>query len=234
MRTKSTAAQFKSGEDGGEAGTFTAYASVFGNVDSYGEIVMPGAFKADLERWAEKGDPIPLLFGHNMSDPDFNIGHIVKAEEDDVGLKVHAQLDLESPKGGYVHKLLKERRVSQMSFAFDVLKGAPAKRAKADGDGEDNVYELHQLKLHEVSVVPLGANQETDVLSVKAVTDLLADVKAGRALSSKNEESLRGAYESIGQVLDSITPAEKPEKSPAASRRNLAVADALSVELSLI
>lgn len=225
MRTKSTAAQIKAEPDegGGDTGVFTAYASVFGNVDSYGEIVMPGAFKADLERWAEKGDPIPLLFGHNMGDPDFNIGHIISAEEDDVGLLVKAQIDLESPKGPYTYKLLKERRVSQMSFAFDVLDGAPSKRPKSDGGGEDEVFELKTLKLHEVSVVPLGANQETDVLMVKA----------GRALSSKNEDSLRGAYEAIGKVLDSLAPAESSEKSQAVHRRNLAAADALSAELTL-
>lgn len=233
MKTKSTAAHFKSEPEGAD-GSFTAYASVFGNIDSYGEIVMPGAFKADLERWEAKGDPIPLLFGHNMSDPDFNIGHIVKAEEDDVGLKVHAQIDMESPKGPQVYRLLKSRRVSQMSFAFDVLSGAPSKRAKSDGDGEDNVYELHKLKLHEVSVVPLGANQETDVLSVKSVTDLLAEVKAGRALSSKNEESLRGAYESIGQVLESLTPGEVVEKSAPTPHRNSAVASAIEAELSFL
>lgn len=226
MRTKSTAAQIKAeppDEDTGESGVFTAYASVFGNIDSYGEIVMPGAFKADLERWAEKGDPIPLLFGHNMGDPDFNIGHLLSAEEDDVGLLVKAQIDLDSPKGPYTYKLLKERRISQMSFAFDVLDGARSQRPKADGDGENEVFELKALKLHEVSVVPLGANQETDVLMVKA----------GRALSSKNESSLRGAYEAIGQVLDTLPPAESSEKSPAVHRRNLAAADALSAELSL-
>ena len=85
------------------------------------------------------------------------------------------------------------------------------------------MIELKQLMLHEVSIVPLGANQATDILSVKA----------GRAISSKNEDSLRNAYESIGQVLDSLTPAEPSEKSPAIIRRNLAAADVLSAALSL-
>ncbi|RAL31183.1 HK97 family phage prohead protease [Rhodococcus sp. AQ5-07] len=222
---KSTATQFKDvpAEDAsGETGAFTAYASVFGNVDSYGDIVMPGAFLADLDRWEEKGDPIPLLFGHNMADPDFNIGVITSAGEDETGLKVTGQIDLESPKGAYVYKLIKERRITQLSFAYDVLDQAKATR-DLDSGGTEDVIELKQLTLHEVSIVPLGANQATDILSVKA----------GRAISSKNEDSLRNAHESIGQVLDSLTPAELSEKSPAIIRRNLAVADVLSAALSL-
>ncbi|RGP51605.1 HK97 family phage prohead protease [Rhodococcus qingshengii] len=225
MKTKSTATQFKDvpvEDDTGEAGTFTAYASIFGNVDSYGDIVMPGAFLADLDRWKEKGDPIPLLFGHNMGDPDFNIGVITSADEDEIGLKVSGQIDLESPKGAYVYKLIKERRITQLSFAYDVLDHAKATR-DIEGGGTEDVIELKQLMLHEVSIVPLGANQATDILSVKA----------GRAISSKNEDSLRNAYESIGQVLDSLTPAEPSEKSLAIIRRNLAAADVLSAAISL-
>ena len=225
MKTKSTATQFKDvpvEDDSGEVGTFTAYASVFGNIDSYGDIVMPGAFAADLDRWKEKGDPIPLLFGHNMADPDFNIGVITAAEEDEIGLKIAGQIDLESPKGAYVYKLIKERRITQLSFAYDVLDHAKATR-DLEGGGTEDVIELKQLMLHEVSIVPLGANQATDVLSVKA----------GRAISSKNEDSLRNAYESIGQVLDSLTPAEPSEKSAAIIRRNLTAADVLSAALSL-
>ena len=48
-------------DDGLDEGVFTGYASVFGNVDSYGDIVEPGAFKDTLEAWRAKGDPIPLL-----------------------------------------------------------------------------------------------------------------------------------------------------------------------------
>ena len=225
MKTKSTATQFKDvpvEDDTGEAGTFTAYASIFGNIDSYGDIVMPGAFLADLDRWKAKGDPIPLLFGHNMGDPDFNIGVITSADEDEIGLKVSGQIDLESPKGAYVYKLVKERRITQLSFAYDVLDHAKATR-DIEGRGTEDVIELKQLMLHEVSIVPLGANQATDILSVKA----------GRAISSKNEDSLRNAYESIGQVLDSLTPAEPSEKSSAIIRRNLAAAEVLSAALSL-
>ena len=133
MLTKNATIQIKAGpEDGLSEGQFVAYASVFGNVDSYGDVVVKGAFANDLARWEKSGNTIPLLFGHNMADPDFNIGSVVSAEEDNVGLKVTAQLDLENPKAKQVYRMLKGKRIDQMSFAYDVLDGGPATK-----DGED-------------------------------------------------------------------------------------------------
>lgn len=221
MLTKNATIQLKAGpEDGLGEGQFMAYASVFGNVDSYGDVVVKGAFASDLARWESSGNSIPLLFGHNMSDPDFNIGHVVKAEEDNVGLKVTAQLDLENPKAKQVYRMLKGRRIDQMSFAYDVIDGAPSTK-----DGQD-VYEIRDLRLYEVSVVTVGANQETEILSVKqlpTVADrLLADFKAGRVLSAKNENELRSAHEALSRVLSVLdnTPDEQKASEPDPSRQS--------------
>src|SRR6476661_5945307 len=65
------------------AGTFEALVSVFGTKDSYGEVVMPGAFTRTLEEWAAKGDPIPVYWSHRLDDPDYNIGHVIEAAETD-------------------------------------------------------------------------------------------------------------------------------------------------------
>ena len=197
--TALTARQVKAGPDDGlTEGEFTAYASVFGNKDSYGDVVVKGAFADDLKAWEDSGQNIPLLFGHNMADPDFNIGHVVKAEEDDFGLKVTAQLDLENPKAAQVYRMIKGRRINQMSFAYDVLDAAPAK-SEALGD----YYELRKLKTYEVSVVTIGANQETEILAVKSATEALLS-KAGRVLSAKNENALRSAHEQLVGAADQI------------------------------
>jgi len=189
--------QIKAGPDDGlQDGQFIAYASVFGNVDSYGDVVEPGAFTKTLEDWTISGVNLPVLWGHDMSDPFSNIGHVVTAAEDEKGLKVTAQLDLDSPKAAQVYRLLKGRRVNQMSFAYDVL---------VDSKDEDTgAHLLSELKLYEVSVVALGANQETEVLAVKsAAAGLLA--KAGRVLSAKNESTLREAKSSLDVAAQQIT-----------------------------
>lgn len=214
MDVKTFPLKVKAGPDDGLGeGQFIGYASVFGNLDSYGDIVQPGAFAATLAEWESKGDPIPVLWGHDMFDPFSNIGAVLSAEEDDNGLKVTAQLDLESPKAMQVYRLLKGRRVSQMSFAYDVID------AEKQGDGNH----LRELKLYEVSVVPIGANQETEILAVKA-RQLADGVKVGRVLAARHIDSLRSAQEAIGAVIKAaegesdqekaITPAPAKDEEP--------------------
>lgn len=212
MLTKSAQIQVKAGPDDGLAdGQFVAYASVFGNKDSYGDVVMPGAFAKTLAEWTKSGDQIPVLFGHNMSDPDYNLGGVLSAEEDAVGLKVTMQLDLENPKALQTYRMLKGRRIRQMSFAYDEIDSGPAVH---DGD---HVWELRELKLYEVSVVTIGANQETEILAVKSMPSVaeraLRDIKAGRVLSAKNEGELRGAHEAIGRVLSALDSTSDEEKA---------------------
>lgn len=226
MKLKDTPVKVKAGPDDGLAeGQFSAYASVFGNKDSYGDIVIKGAFADSLAEWDASGNPIPLLFGHQMSDPDFNLGHVVKAVEDDHGLLVTAQLDLENPKAMQTYRMLKGRRVNQMSFAYDVLEGGSAERTNEDGTKEE-FYELRKLHVYEVSVVTIGANQETEVLAVKsAVAALAGGLKAGRVISAKNEAELRKAHEAIGTVLAAIGETEDQEKASGTTEAKSSASD---------
>lgn len=186
MDLKISTVKVKAGtEQGLGEGEFEAYASVFDNIDSYGDVVRKGAFDRTLKDWTERGAEIPLLWGHDFYDPFSNIGHVQEAKEDDHGLWVRGVLDLENPKAAQVYRLLKGGRVDQMSFAFDT---ESSRRSTVDGQ---DVNELLDLTLYEVSVVPLGANQETEILAVKH------GLKAGRVLSAKNETALRSALEKI-------------------------------------
>lgn len=187
MTVKSVIAEVKALGDG-EKAEFEAYASVFGNRDSYGDVVQKGAFAASLKAWSEKGAPIPLLWGHNMADPDFNIGMVTSAEEDEHGLKVVCELDTDSPKGAQVHRLLKQGRVREMSFAF-----AATSSEYGELDGK-SVRFLKEVDLFEVSVVPLGANPETEVLAVKSPTVnlTLPETLAERFLEVLGGKSLGG------------------------------------------
>jgi len=213
VNLKTAKVQIKAGpEDGLEDGQFVAYCSVFGNVDSYGDVVMAGAFTDTLADWQGAKGLLPVLWGHDTQDPFSNIGSVTEAVEDAKGLKVTAQLDLESPKAAQVYRLLKGGRVSSMSFAYDVVEGGPAK-SEALGD----YFELRKLKLYEVSVVPVGANDQTEILAIKAAVDALtAGVKAGRVLSTANEKALRAVHEQMMEaasqmddVMSSMTDQEK-------------------------
>lgn len=157
MRTKTYQAQVKAIDDA--AGTFEAIVSVFGNVDLGGDRVVKGAFAKSLQRWKDSGDPIPVVFSHRWDDIDAHIGKVLDAEETDNGLKVIAQLDVDDdPSAAKVHRLLKDRRIKEFSFAYDVID-----EAKADGANE-----LRELDLIEVGPTLKGMNPETVLVGAKA------------------------------------------------------------------
>ena len=197
--------QLKLGEsDGLEPGQFKAVVSVFGNVDSAGDMVMPGAFAKTLAEWEESGATIPVLWSHRMDDPEFIVGQVVKADETEVGLEILGQLDTGdgTPKAKAAYNALKSGRSRQFSFAYDVIDGGPVEK-----DGQ-SYNELRELKLYEVSPTLIGANDQTELLAIKQAT---VELKVGRVISAKNEATLRdavssleGAAKAIKSVLSSL------------------------------
>lgn len=73
----------------GEDGVFDGFGSVFGNVDSYKEIVAPGAFTESLAAWKASGRLPPVLWQHRSGEP---IGPYLEMEEKPLGLWVKGQL----------------------------------------------------------------------------------------------------------------------------------------------
>ena len=143
------------------AGQFTGYASVFGNVDSVGDKIIKGAFVKSLKEFGDGGAGIPCYWCHETSDPEMNLGTTLEATEDEHGLFVKVQLDLDNPKAAYAYKLLKEQRVRQMSFAYQVT----------DRENKKDCFEITGCKIFEASIVPVGANQATSIESVKALQE---------------------------------------------------------------
>lgn len=181
MKTKHFELKVKSADV--EEGVISGYASVFGNVDSYGDIVVKGAFSRFLAESRARGKVISVFYGHNMEDPKANIGWVMELREDERGLWFKAQLDLSGDTyGRLVYAQLKDGRLDSLSFGFRVINGANTEAG----------YELRDLELYEISVVPIPANQEA----------LITEVKAGRAISAKNMDLIRRAYEALGELLD--------------------------------
>ena len=164
MKIKTCAARIKAAgpHEGTPDGEFDALVATY-DLDSVGDKIVPGAFAETLADWAKSGDPIPVYWSHRMDDPNMNIGTVLNAQETDQGLEVKAQLDLDNPVATQVYKLLKGRRVTQFSFAYDIEEGA-----YVQSQDERSYYELRKLKLYELGPTPIGANQETDLLEVKA------------------------------------------------------------------
>lgn len=169
-------------EDVAADGTFTGYGSVFGNLDSYREIVKAGAFADSLKAIKAGGDPVPMLWQHKTDQP---IGGYTDLTEDSHGLKVTGFLlkdDVQQAKEAYA--LMKARIVKGLSIGYYVLDDSYNEK--------DDVRTLITLDLKEISPVTFPANQAAQVDNVKsALTRML---KAGQLPNLKDfEDFLREA-----------------------------------------
>jgi len=136
-----------------EKGTFTGYASVFGVVDSYGDIVDKGAFKKTLkERKA-----FPILWSHNIMEP---LG-IVQLSEDETGLRIDkGELNLDVQRAREIRSLMKQLAVEGISIGYQTIKDAVDKDTKA--------RHLKEVKLWEISPCVFPACVEATVDEIKS------------------------------------------------------------------
>ena len=142
----------------GENGEFEGYASVFGNRDSYGDVVVQGAFLKSLAEHSEKESMPKLFWQHDSWMP---IGSWLEMEEDDIGLKVRGRLNMEVQQGREAYALLKAGDIDGLSIGYRVR--------ESEDDEDQNVTLLKELDLVEVSVVSLGANDRALVSAVKHI-----------------------------------------------------------------
>jgi len=148
-------------------GTFEGFGSVFGNVDSYKEIVAPGAFAESLAGWKAAGKLPPILWQHRSGEP---IGPYVSMEEQSVGLYVKGQLlvnDVQRAKEA--RALMKAKAVNGLSIGFVTRE-----------DSYDRVSGIRTLKkvdLWEVSVVTFPANPAAQISSVKSAIDAIETLR---------------------------------------------------------
>lgn len=191
-------------------GIVEGYASTFDREpDSYGDVIAPGAFADTLARWRETGKPIPLLYGHSTEDPEYNIGKVVEAYEDERGLFVRCEFDADNPKAQYVRKLVQQGRLYQFSFAYQVLDAGTVEL-----ESGIEAYELRKLDLFEVSLVQIPANQHAEVTEVKSGQP---EVKAGRRNSKADEDELRRILDMANQIetiVQSLIGDEQDEPDP--------------------
>jgi HK97 family phage prohead protease len=131
-----------------ENGTFRGFASVYGNTDLGDDVVVPGAFTKTLQ---DGGRQRPLLWQHR--DP---VGTVVLTDGPG-GLVADGTLTMAVRQAREAHALMLDGAVKGLSIGFQTIKerfvGA--------------VRELHELKLHEVSLVTFPMNLAATVTSVK-------------------------------------------------------------------
>lgn len=141
-----------------EDGKFAGYGSIFGNKDSHGDVVMPGAFSKSLAEHRRKGTRPKLFWQHDMGKP---IGKWIDFSEDGKGLYMEGQLNMNVQQGREAHALLKAGDIDGLSIGYRVPPGG------AEADEKAGVIRLKELKLMEVSIVSLGSNDRALIDDVK-------------------------------------------------------------------
>lgn len=144
-----------------EDGIFEGRGSVFGNVDSYKEIVAPGAFTDTLAAWKAQNRLPPVLWQHRSGEP---IGPHLEMEERADGLYCKGQLlvnDVQRAKEA--RALMKAKAVNGLSIGFVTREDAY--------DRVTGIRTLKKVDLWEVSVVTFPANPAAQISSVKSAID---------------------------------------------------------------
>lgn len=131
---------------------FSGYAAVFGEPDSYGDTIKPGAFRKSL---GQRNAPPSMFWNHNADRP---IGIWTSLIEDRKGLKVEGQLITDVSSGAEAYALLKAGAVSGLSIGF---------RARSSEKGPNGGRVLTEIDLVEISLVSLPAASKARVTSVK-------------------------------------------------------------------
>lgn len=185
----------RNGEASTDGMSFTGYAAVFNSPSEplpFTEVIKEGAFKRSLKSRNE----IKLFMNHNT---DVVLGSTragtLRLTEDSRGLLAQADLP-DTSAGRDLSVLMKRGDVSSMSFGFSV----PPKGDKWSQDGATR--ELHQIRLHEVSIVTgFPAYQATtasvrslDILAtrtavdVDALSDAITRLEAGETLEPEHAD----------------------------------------------
>lgn len=136
------------------------YAAVFGNVDSYGDRIMPGAFAKTL---SESASRVKVLWMHDRWEP---IGKPVEMREDATGLFTRSYIS-KTPEGDKALTLAEDGVVDEMSIGYRLV-------AKKYQDNDWGGLDLFEVALVEYSFVTFASNPLARVSAVKTILESLS------------------------------------------------------------
>ena len=155
---------FETKEFDEQQGLVRGFASVFGVLDSYNDVVLKGAFVRSLQEKLNKGQKVPMLYQH---DPSIIIGEWLELKETEYGLWAVGKLYLDfSEKAREVYNLLKAKVLNGLSIGF-----IPVDDEIVCTDTEIERH-IKDVELFEISIVTFPANEQSLVTDVKERKEL--------------------------------------------------------------
>jgi len=211
-------------EASNEKSIVAGYASIFNNIDSDNEMIIPGAFAKSLnERGPQSSTPrIKHLWQHSTWEP---IGLPVTMEERDKGLYFESKFGSDT----FSQDKLKQHvdgLITEFSIGFQVVKSEDV----LDDSGNRQYRKLVELKLWEISSVTWGANSLTHITDIKTATKkdrfeqlekrqeklirALRDVKYSDESKEQFEIEYRQIHELIKSLLNEPSQDTQKETQP--------------------
>lgn len=148
-----------------EGNTLVGYAAVWDSPSEplpWTEFVRRGAFRKTIKDGAD----VRLLIDHDGVPLARTKSGTLTLAEDEIGLRIEAQLDESNPDAAKLMSALRRGDVSQMSFAFQTVKDS--------WSTDKRTRELKEVRLYDVSVVTYPAYEET-VAELRSANNTVTD-----------------------------------------------------------
>lgn len=169
------------------SGRISGYGAVFGNVDSYKERVLPGAFTKSLADHKARGARIKMLWQHRADVP---IGSWDRAAEDQKGLFVEGQLNLKTAAGKDAYEHILAGDIDGLSIGYQ------EKQVEQNSDG---VRDLVELDVYEISPVTFPANRAAGVTAVKSQAEVERMLRDGGLSKQAARLVLAGGWKALSK-----------------------------------
>lgn len=164
--------EVKFAPDEAAAGSFEGYGAVFGNIDSHGDVIEPGAFAKSLLDRERAGRGLPPMYKMhgavtgNRNDP---VGIWEAMSEDANGLHVKGRLvGLDTEQGKWTYAQMREGALKGLSIGYRV---PPAGSRRGSGKAGEPQRYIKTALLREVSLVDDPSNVLARVYSAKSTDE---------------------------------------------------------------
>lgn len=157
-------------------GSFEGYGAVFGNIDSHGDVIEPGAFAKSLLDRSREGAKLPPMYkmhGAMTGNRHEPVGVWDAMSEDANGLHVKGRLiGLDTEQGKWNYAQLKEGALGGLSIGYRVSPNGSRKGSDRVGEPKRFIKAVH---LREVSLVDDPSNAKAMIYSLKSADEIWAD-----------------------------------------------------------